>query len=160
MNKSRVARFLGGSTILLIGSCFALPPAFGQQTCQEIDAVTIHCEDPSLISGEPPNCFCDAIPVDPPLELTCERNFGCADQSHVGAGEWPECWCVSVKDGQGGGVGGGGGDGGGGGLAGVGGGLGGAATCEQFLECPSGSKMEVHGGLCSCTLVMLPAVKE
>lgn len=35
-----------------------------------------------------------------------------------------------------------------------------AATCEQFFECPSGSTMEVQGGQYTCTLVMLPAIKE
>ena len=133
--------------------------AAGQQLCQDIDAVLLQCPKANSISGKPPNCFCDGVPVQPPLKLTCERNFGCADSAHVGAGEWPKCWCQKGRSG-GGSSGGGSSGGGNGGIGGVGAGLGGVATCEQFLECPSGSKMEVQGGLCTCTLVMLPQTKE
>lgn len=128
-----------------------------QQTCAEINAVTLQCAPDRMISGAPPNCACEGVPIDPPLELTCERNFGCPGSGEVGTGEWPECGCVAPDAGPepGGGTTNGGPEG-----PGPSPGLGGAHTCEMFLECPSGSTMEVHGGKCTCTLVMLPQIRE
>lgn len=147
-----VSLCLSALTVLAAGGASA------QQSCEEIEAVILRCPDPTLISGSPPSCACNGVPVEP-LELTCAINFGCPTGDQIGFGDWPECSCRTVDDTGSGGSGGSGG-GNGGGIGGVGGGLGGAATCEQFLECPSGSHMEVLGGQCSCVIVMLPAIKE
>jgi hypothetical protein len=92
--------------------------------------------------------------------LTCAVNFGCATDQEVGFGDWPECGCSPIEE-----AGGtstlGGGDGTPGEIGlGVGGGLGGVPTCEEFFDCPSGAKMEVQHGRCSCTLIMLPEFRE
>lgn len=128
-----------------------------QQTCAEIDLVRLECPDLKTVSGEPPACSCNGVPIDPPLEPTCERNYGCPDNSYVGTGNWPECGCRKVKEGS---PPPGGGNGAEGAPGGIGTSLGGSDTCEQFFECPSGSEMEVSGGQCRCTLVMLPAWRD
>lgn len=156
ISKSYVSIFWAAHVVL--ASVISIP-ALAQQSCQKLDAVVINCPDASKISGEPPNCFCNGKPIDQPLELTCERNFACPDSSSAGAGKFPECWCRKLKTGGNGG-GGGSGGGNGSGTGSIGGSLGGAETCSQFFECPSGSKMEVQNGQCTCTLVMLPTVKE
>ncbi len=126
-------------------------PAEAQQTCAEIDAVVLQCPDPAGISGAPPLCQCEGIPVDP-LELTCAANFGCASGDEVANGDWPDCACSAPGPGSGGG-------GPDSGLPGPGVELGGGATCDAFFECPQGAEMEVIGGRCSCTIIVLPEVK-
>ena len=134
---------------------FVAVPLKAQQTCQEVDAVNLLCSDPSLISGEPPSCFCDGVPVET-LELSCAMNFGCPTSDLVGEGEWPECWCRGKAAG-GGGTGGGGN---GGGSGSVGGGLGGVDVCSAFFVCPSGTSMAVDAGQCACEQIMQPAIRE
>ncbi len=129
-------------------------PLLAQQSCQEIDAVLLQCSNGEGITGEPPSCFCDGNAVEP-LELTCAVNFACPDSGLVGSGTWPECFCRVAEETTPGGRGDEGPDGPSPGVD-----LGGTETCEQFFECPSGAEMEVIGGQCACTLVMLPAVEE
>lgn len=148
------------ASVLILAAIWALlfvPQASAQQRCDEIDAVILQCAPDRMITGDPPNCACDGVPVDPPLELTCERNFGCPGPTEIATGEWPECGCVvpETEPPTGGGSGGGGMEGPGPGVS-----LGGVDTCEMFFECPSGAEMTVEGGRCSCTLVMLPQSKE
>ena len=133
-------------------------PVTAQQTCQEVEAVILQCPDNqgilrrAAVLQAAMGCRWD------PLDLTCEVNFGCPGIDEVGVGEWGACACVQAEAaGPGPGNGGGGN---GGGIAVVGGGLGGVPTCQQFLECPSGSHMEVHDGQCTCRLEMLPAFKD
>jgi hypothetical protein len=143
-------------TAALFSALLAAAPVTAQQTCAEIEAVILACSPDREISGEPPSCACDGVPVEP-LELTCERNFGCPVSTEIGNGEWPNCACVpaqSQPDGSSGTGNGGSPD------IGPSTSLGGSHTCEMFFECPSGAEMEVEEGRCTCTLVMLPQFKE
>lgn len=133
----------------------AFAPASAQQACRDIQEIVVQCPATGTISGNPPDCQCDGIPLKPP-PLTCERNFGCADDTFVGQGKFPECVCRKQDKPAPGGGSGGGRDGRGG----LGSSLGGGATCEQFFVCPDGFKMDAAGGLCQCLLTMQPALKK
>ena len=156
---STLSARLCGCLGVLVAGLLALTPASGQQTCQQIDAVTLQCPNPESISGEPPNCFCDGAPIDS-LELTCARNFGCPDATFVGEGNFPECWCRKLEDTGDTGTTGSTGGGTDTGTGPIGSSLGGADTCAQFFECPQGAEMVVEVGQCFCEARYAPAVKE
>src|SRR5262249_53939486 len=135
MSRFLAIPILVGVGALVLSICAAGFSAVAQQTCQEIDAVVLQCPDVNKISGDPPDCFCDAAFIRPPLELSCDRNYGCGNDSFVGAGDWPECFCRKKRDVQQPGSNGGGESIPGAGT--IGGSLGGVETCKEFFECPS-----------------------
>jgi hypothetical protein len=147
MMRDTIRRVLALSAVVLLSLAQG---AAAQQTCREIEAVLLQCpEGGNIISGDPPYCFCEGLPVEP-LKLTCEVNFACPSASYVAFGDFPECGCRPKE---------------GGGTIPDGNILPGpdpisVDICKQYLECPSGAQMQVMGGQCACSLVMLPEFKD
>jgi hypothetical protein len=132
--------------------------ASAQESCAQIEAVILACQPPGVIFGDPPFCQCDGLKVEK-LELTCEANFGCPNETYVGFGDWPNCGCRAKDEPV---------------VVGpetditveapepetfIGASEGGDAVCQQFFSCPGGTMM-VQNGRCTCMAQMLPQFND